>query len=106
MSSDKENPGNPGRFVSQRQCSAQFGKVDLALFGKDGRGGMVKDLSDIKHQVSETSKEVSTFLKNHKTEEKEKGRDWRLLGFAVLGSVVSGVVVSTVAFYLLKALGV
>lgn len=27
-------------------------KVNLALFGKDGRGGIVKDIADIKSQLS------------------------------------------------------
>lgn len=37
------------------QIKAAFGrlhKVDLALFGEDGRGGIVKDVSDIKHKLN------------------------------------------------------
>jgi len=39
LSADKEkdNPGN-----------SRVGKMELALFGEDGRGGIVSDISDIK----------------------------------------------------------
>ena len=105
MSSDEDgNPGNPGKYVTQRQCNVQFGKVDLALFGKDGRGGMVKDLSDIKHEVKDTAETVTTFLKNHTAEEKEKGRDWRLLVFTIVGSVISSVAASYLIWFLTRAL--
>ena len=92
MPKKKNNPG----FVTQSQCDTKYGKMNLALFGSDGRGGIVKDISDIKNQVASTSKEVTDFVKDHKEEMKTKGRDWRALGFTILASLVGGTTVGII----------
>ena len=54
MSEDKEDPENP-EFVTKEACLAtvrniteDVGMLKLAMFGKNGRGGLVKDIADIK----------------------------------------------------------
>jgi len=44
------------RFVLAEDCVKQHTRLELALFGKDGREGMVKDMSDIKFFISEQTK--------------------------------------------------
>jgi polygalacturonase len=61
MSDDDEeeehiNPGNPGKFVLQRDCRERHNKITLALFGADGRGGMVADISTIKNTLDNALK--------------------------------------------------
>jgi hypothetical protein len=54
---------NPGKFVTAEQCNEKRtqdavstskwrNKIDLALWGSDGRGGMVKDIGDMKKDVA------------------------------------------------------
>lgn len=45
MTDEKDNPGV---FVRVEDCRERHTKMDLALFGLDGRGGIVKDIQDIK----------------------------------------------------------
>ena len=69
----------------------KFGKVELALFGPDGRAGMVKDINDMKGVQREILKSLKSVEKQHnteKTEEKQKKRDWRALGYTILGGVI------------------
>lgn len=40
-----EEPSNPDHSYATRE---RLGKIELALFGENGRGGMVKDVNDIK----------------------------------------------------------
>ena len=54
--SKKRNPGGP--FVEVEDCQERHGvtaarvdRLELALYGKDGRGGMVRDISEIKTQT-------------------------------------------------------
>jgi hypothetical protein len=42
--------GNP--YVTGADCNLKHVKLDLALFGVDGRGGIVKDLQEIKTATS------------------------------------------------------
>jgi len=89
----KEGKSNPNaRRVTVGECLQRHGKIDLALWGPDGRGGMVKDIGDIKNTLND-------FL-NSQAETKTKGRDWRLLGFAILGSTVTGLVIAGVNYVL------
>lgn len=55
MSTSSEEHDNPGPVVHLSDCrerhsvvDARVDKLELALFGKDGRGGMVQDISQIK----------------------------------------------------------
>jgi len=86
-----DNPG-PARCVTAPECFQRHEKIDLALWGEDGRGGIVKDIGDIKNSIS-------SFLKKE-AEEKTKGRDWRLLGFAILGSVLAGFAMAALNYVL------
>jgi len=86
-----DNPGS-ARPVTAAECFQRHEKIDLALWGKDGRGGIVKDIGDIKNKVEA--------LLSREAETKTKGRDWRLLGFAILGSIITGVVLAGVNYVL------
>ena len=90
MSEDqKDNPGS-ARSVTVAECFQRHEKIDLALWGKDGRAGIVKDIGDIKNFISN--------LVQKESEAKTKGRDWRLLGFAVLGSIITGGIMAAVNY--------
>ncbi len=80
--------------VSREDCERAMGKIDVALWGPDGRGGIVSDISTMKGDISEIKK----FMNGQQNEEQKKGRDWRLLGFVVAGSIISGVVVAAASF--------
>lgn len=43
---------NPDVFVRVEDCRTKHSKIELALFGPDGRGGMVKDINEIKMAVN------------------------------------------------------
>jgi len=88
MPKKKDNP----RYVLQRQCDESMSPIRLALFGSDMRGGIVKDIGDIKNKLDA--------LLSREAETKTKGRDWRLLGFAVLGSILAGLVMAGVNYIL------
>lgn len=77
---DPKNGGsNPG-FVSVVECRDRHLKIDLALFGPDGRGGMVKDIGDIKGYIANQSTE--------KKEKKEENKALRALIFSIIGGAV------------------
>lgn len=44
----RENPG----YVHVEDCKERHERIEMALFGKDGRGGIVADLADIKSKLS------------------------------------------------------
>lgn len=46
----RDNPG-PG-YVRVEDCHERHERIELALFGKDGRGGMAKDITIIKSKLS------------------------------------------------------
>jgi len=91
--STKKRTDNPGSTkVTVAECFQRHEKIDLALWGKDGRSGIVNDITLIKNKVEA--------ILNREAETKTRKRDWRLLGFAVLGSVVAGLVMAAVNFVL------
>lgn len=61
MLSEKDNP----EYVRLEECRQRHAKIELALFGSDGRGGMVKDLGDIKNTL------------NSQKQERELSRKWK-----------------------------
>lgn len=63
-----------------------------ALVGKDLRGGMVADVASIKGDID--------FIKKYINGTEKKGRDWRLLGFAIGSSALGGIIVAAFAFLL------
>lgn len=84
-------------YVTKAECAETSGQirdeisiVKKALVGEDLRGGLVKDVSDMKNDL----KDMKKYINNQKT----KGRDWRLFGFAILGSAVSGVIVALITY--------
>jgi len=90
----KERKHNPSsaRRVTLAECFQRHKKIDLALWGKDGRGGMVKDLGDIKNTLTD--------LVSAQAETKTKKRDWRLLGFTILASTITGLIIVGVNYVL------
>jgi len=91
--STKKRPANPDSTkVTVAECFQRHEKIDLALWGKDGRSGIVNDITLIKNKVEA--------ILNREAEIKTKKRDWRLLGFAVLGSILAGLVMAGVNYIL------
>lgn len=86
-------------YVTRSECTQissqirdELKVVKIALVGEDMRGGMSKELEYIKNDF----KSLKEYIGNQKT----KGRDWRLLGFAVMGSVVSGIIIGIINSFL------
>lgn len=88
MSKRKNNPGDFVRVTDCTQRHQVVGKIELALFGPDGRGGMVQDVSVIKGTV----KGLEDSRKQQIEAEKKKGRDWRSLVFAILGGTIVAII--------------
>lgn len=61
----------------ERKNPVRFAKVELALFGVNGRGGIVKDIADIKAALKS--------VEDWRQQEEEKGRDWRGLALQIIG---------------------
>lgn len=78
---DKED--NPG-FVRIVDCRERHSKIELALFGEDLRGGMVKDIGDIKNYIEQTGVEH----KEEKKEKKEGSKAWKALVFSIVGGAI------------------
>jgi len=94
MSKERKVNPNATRRVTVAECFQRHEKIDLALWGKDGRGGIVKDIGDIKNKVEA--------ILNRESETKTKGRDWRLLGFAILGSAITGLIITGINYLLTR----
>jgi len=63
----------------------------MALFGEDGRGGVVKDIGDIKSDQRIIKKSLKSMEENRtsdKEEDKKKKRDWRGFLYSVIGGVI------------------
>lgn len=80
-------------YVTRNECSKISGQIreelkvlKTVLVGDDMRGGMNKEISEIKNDLNH----IKDYIKNEET----KGRDWRMLGFAILGSVISGLIIT------------
>jgi len=71
------------RFVLAEDCIKQHERLELALFGKDGREGMVKDVSDIKTFIKDQAKHNEED-KQDKKEKRESSLRWKIaaIGFA------------------------
>lgn len=80
------------RFVSLQECNNRHGKIELALFGSNGRGGMVKDVASIKASLGTCQK----WIEEKKKEESEQEKGYR--GF--LYSLITGVVVGLIMYFL------
>jgi len=92
MSKKRKDKPNATRRVTLGECLQRHEKIDLALFGPDGRGGIVKDIAEIKNKLAD--------LLDRQGETKTKKRDWRLLGFAILGSTITGLIIAAVNYVL------
>lgn len=79
-SETKDNPGH----VTVTACNLKHAKIDLALFGPDGRAGIVKDIADI----SSSLKSVEEWRKSEVEQEKTKKRDWRGFLYSVIGGII------------------
>ena len=86
MSDQKDNPG----FVRVADCRDAHNKINLALWGLDGRAGMVKDIADIKHFMEQSGSE-------HKDEKQEKKEGSKALK-AFFYSVIGGAIVAAVNY--------
>lgn len=75
----KDGGSNPG-FVSVTECRDRHLKIDLALFGPDGRQGIVKDIGDIRGYIQNQSEGSK--------EKKEGSKAWKALVFSIIGGAV------------------
>jgi len=95
MSRKKSN----SKYVTRTECAQISGQISgelsilkKALVGEDMRSGVVKDIADLKNDVKG--------IKQYVNDEKTKGRDWRLLGFSLLASILGGTVVAVITYFL------
>ena len=80
--SEKDNP----EYVRVEECRQRHAKIELALFGPDGRGGMVKDIGDIKNTL------------NDQKQERELSRKWK--------ATIYGTVITTTGLIIVKIIEV
>ena len=102
----KRRKSDNSDFVTRAECSRISGEIrnelntiKTALVGEDMRGGLLKDMRDMKSCVEGLKRDIGS-VKDYIDNQKRKGRDWRLLGFAILGSVISGVVIALLNYWL------
>jgi hypothetical protein len=95
MSRKKSN----SRYVTRAECaqisgqiSSELAALKKALVGEDMRSGVVKDIADLKNDVKS--------IRQYVNDERVKGRDWRLLGFSLLASILGGTVVAIITYFL------
>lgn len=84
MTEKKRNP----RYVRRPEFNKRFGKVELALFGADGRGGIVKDIGDIKGSV----KVIERWRIDEVSKQKQQKRDYRGLIYSVVGGAIVAII--------------
>ncbi len=88
MSSRREERS---RYVLVEDCSKSHRRIDLALFGEDSRGGIVKEINEIK----EFMRRQEEYQKNNKELRKEKRETslrWKLLTVGSVCGLVSFVI--------------
>ena len=90
MTEKKDNPG----FVRVADCREKHNKIELALFGEDLRGGMVKDIGDIKNFMEQYGTEHT-----EEKQQKKKGFDARR---AFIYSILGGATVALLSYFLSK----
>lgn len=76
----KDNPG----YVTRAEFNVKFGKVELALFGADGRGGMVRDISDLTNNMKKVRKTLTEEEKARK-QKTELSNKWKI---TIYGSII------------------
>jgi len=75
------------------ECNRKMNRIDLALYGEDGLNGIVTKINSINSKVD--------VLAENAKETKKKGRDWRLLWFAIGASLTTGTVIALLNFLLI-----
>lgn len=80
MTEKQDNPG----FVRVADCREIHNKINLALWGLDGRGGMVKDIGDIKNFMEQSGSEHT----EEKKEKKEGVKAWKAFAFSIIGGAI------------------
>jgi len=90
VSSRKKSDG--GQFVTAQDCRERHVPVTLALFGKDGRGGIVDDVRIIKVGMQNVEK----WIQNQENDKKQSRRDWKDVGLKLL----VGAILALVSYWL------
>lgn len=80
----KENPFPTNPYMLKNDCQNIHEKIDRALWGQDGRGGMVKDIGDIKNFMEQSG----SAHKEEKQEKKEGVKAWKALVFSIIGGAI------------------
>ena len=81
---DEDDPITINPYVLRTECRDVHDKINGALWGWDGRGGIVKDIGDIKNFM-ETFREAH---KDEKGEKQDRFRAWRTLAYSIIGGCV------------------
>lgn len=82
----EEEKGNPDSFVTHSEFAPivkDVNMIKLALFGSDMRGGIVKDIEDIKHTI-ETMSAVNAY------------RVMKDIGIPIVVTVITAWIISSV----------
>ena len=80
-------------YVRVADCRDKHTKVEMALFGLDGRGGIVKDIGDIKGFMEQ-------YGKLHNEERKDRKEGHKALT-ALCYSIIGGAVVAGINYMFL-----
>lgn len=81
----KDEKDNPITFVRVEDCRERHGIIQRALFGDDMRGGIVKDIGDIKSDMRVVKDKINNIKK-----EKWSARDKAIVIGAVSVAVIEG----------------
>jgi len=84
-----------GDYMSRADCARVSGKINLALFGADGRGGMEADIKKILQKTSYLEEQVK---KNGSLKVEDKKINVTRLGIIV--SFISGLIGAAVAVFI------
>jgi len=82
----------------------KVGKIELALFGADGRGGMVKEMNDIKsgqRAILKSLKQVEKYRSEEKSEETHKtalSNKWKLTIYGAIFGTCGLIVIEVLKF--------
>lgn len=67
MAEEEEKKGNPNGFVTHsefRPVVEDVNMIKLALFGKDMRGGIVREIGELKNTINTNVRDLKNTIKN------------------------------------------
>ena len=86
--SKEDNTLSSNHYVLKANCQNKHEKIDLALWGIDGRGGMVNDIGRMAVKVDS----IIDHFNQEDAEKRKAKRDWRGFSYATIGGSIVAIV--------------